>query len=505
MVLRKQAPKRTAFLSVILMIAASVAIQGYLIWNSYAERWESAVRAGESVMSIVSAEIERNLKIIDRALLAVTDTLERIDVSNLPPEMRNKLLFSGLAAAEYVGASLVLSNEGNVLYDSAFAQPRQRNVSRREFFNFHQKNGNKLFIAGPYTVEARGGEKVFLLSRGIYRKDGTFDGAVVVSLKISYFLTMFEHVDVGPDDYLALIDKQGRIITRVPSADGKGDIGSDAKGHPVLGQMVGETIAPFTAQTPLDGLRRHFLSRQLGQYPLVLVVGFSTAEIFQPWLRWASLLAALAVLSAATGVWLVIALQRSMTQQFAVEAELQNLATTDALTGLPNRRAFDAYLEREWARACRDRTSVGLLLVDIDRFKVINDTLGHTAGDDLLRLVGSQMGASIHRAGDFCARYGGEEFAVILPGTSLTGATVIAERLRRDIEAATVRYRFEGKMVATASIGVTAAAPRPHVAMALLVEAADKALYQAKRAGRNQVCAMALEPISPERTWAMRA
>lgn len=505
MVLRKQSPKRKAFLSVILMIAASVAIQGYLIWNSYAERWESAVRAGDSVMSIVSAEIERNLNIIDRALLAVTDTLERMDVSNLSPEVRNKLLFSGLAAAEYVGASMVLSKEGNVLYDSAFPQPRQRNVSQREYFKFHQNNSRKLFVAGPYTVESRGGEKVFLLSRGIYRKDGTFDGVVVVSLKISYFLRMFENVDVGPNDYLALIDKQGRIITRVPSADGKGDIGTDAKDHPVLGRMVADTIPTFTAATPLDGLRRHFLSRQLGQYPLVLVVGFSTAEIFQPWLRWAWLLAALAVLSAATGVWLVVALQRSMTQQFAVEAELQNLAATDALTGLPNRRAFDAYLEREWARACRDRTTVGLLLVDLDRFKVINDTLGHSAGDDLLRLVGSQIRASIHRAGDFCARYGGEEFAVILPGTSLTGATVIAERLRSDIEAATAGYRSEGKTVATASIGATAAAPRAHMEMAPLVEAADKALYQAKRGGRNQVCAVALEPAGPERVWAMGA
>lgn len=505
MVLRKQSPKRKAFLSVILMIAASVAIQGYLIWNSYAERWESAVRVAGSMMSTVSADIERNLNIIDRALLAVTDTLERMDVSNLPPEVRNKLLFSGLAAAEYVGASLVFSKEGNILYDSAFAQPRLRNVSQREYFKFHQTNSKKLFVAGPYTVESRGGEKVFLLSRGVYRKDGTFDGVVAVSLKISYFLRMFENVDVGPDDYLALLDKQGRIITRVPSADGKGDIGTDAKDNPVLGRMAAETMRPFTATTPLDGLRRHFLSRQLGQYPLVLVVGFSTAEIFQPWLRWACLLAALAVLSAATGVWLVIALQRSMTQQFAVEAELQNLAATDALTGLPNRRAFDAYLEREWARACRDRTQLALLLVDLDRFKVINDTLGHSAGDDLLRLVGSQIRASIHRAGDFCARYGGEEFAVILPGTSLSGATVIAERLRSDIEAATARYRSEGKTVATASIGVTAAAPRPYMEMGLLVEAADKALYQAKKAGRNQVCAMALEPSGPERTWAMRA
>ena len=490
MVLRTRSPKRAAFLSVILMIAASVAIQAYLIWNSYFERWDGAARSADTIMSIVSADIERNLNVIDRALLALTNTLEQAELSRIPDEVRSKLLFSGLSAAEYVGASIVLSKEGDILYDSAFEKPRQRNLSDRPYFKFHRENVGKLFIAGPYTVESRGGEKVFILSRGIYGADGAFNGEVVVSLKINYFLKIFEHVEIGVNDYIALVDKNGRIIARDPSLDGKGDIGREVKDHPILGRMMEDTSLKLTAVTPLDGVRRHFLARQLAGYPLVLVVGFSTQEVMAPWMTRAVLLGVLALLTAAIGIWLVIALQRSMTQQYAVEAELQSLAATDALTGLANRRAFDGYLEREWLRAGRDGTSLALLLVDLDRFKVVNDTLGHSAGDDLLRLVADQIDSSIHRATDLVARYGGEEFAVILPATNLSGAMVIAERLRTDIERATAAFRAYGEAVGTASIGVAVAMPKRPAEMAGLLAAADRALYQAKENGRNRVCAV---------------
>lgn len=505
MVLRTRSPKRAAFLSVILMIAASVAIQGYLILNSYSERWEGAVHSAENTMSIVAADIERNLTIIDRSLIQLTETLEHTDVSRIPEEMRGRLLFSGLSAADYVGASVVLSKTGDILYDSAFETPRQNNLSDREYFKFHRENYKKLLIAGPYTVETRGGEKVFILSRGLYKPDGSFDGEVVVSLKIAYFLRMFEHVDIGDDDFVALLDKNGRVIARDPSLDGHGDIGDLTKDHPILSRMVKGALQPFTVRTPMDGVRRHFLGRELTGYPLILVVGFSTNEVLKPWLNRALLLSVLALLTAAIGIWLVIALQRSMTQQYAVEAELQNLAATDALTGLPNRRAFDDCLEREWLRARRDGSSLALLLVDLDCFKVINDTLGHSAGDELLRLVGGQIAASVHRSSDVCARYGGEEFTVILPRTDLSGALVIAERLRADIERATAGYRTHGATVGTASIGVATASPKSLTDMAALMEAADKALYQAKEGGRNRVSVVGAQASQPEQVGAASA
>ncbi len=503
-ILKTQMANWAAYASVILMISVS-AIQGYLIWNSYFDRWEGAVHSAESILNIVSADIERNLKIIDRSLVGLSDTLERIDVSKMTTEVRNKILFDGMAAAEYVGASLVLAKDGGVLYDSAFVEPRKGNFRDRNYFRFHENNLRKMFIGGPYTVRSRGGEKVFLLSRGVFEKDNELLGVAVVSLKISYFMKMFESVDIGSDDYIALLDNEGRIIARAPSLDGHGDVGLDANDNPVLSRIVSEPGLRFVAKTPLDGIQRQFVAKALGPYPLVLVVGFSTDTAMRGWVKRTAILAVLTLLTSAIGVWLVMALQRSLRRQFAVEAELQNIAATDSLTGLPNRRAFDEHLEREWSRAGRESAVLSLLLVDLDRFKVINDTLGHSAGDELLRLVAAQIRASIQRPVDLSARYGGEEFAIILPGTDHAGALTFAERVRADIERATAGYRTDDRPHATASIGVATAHPRPRQAMTLLVEAADRALYQAKAGGRNRVCAEAVERPEPVRASAPAA
>lgn len=168
-------------------------------------------------------------------------------------------------------------------------------------------------------------------------------------------------------------------------------------------------------------------------------------------------------------------------------AELSALASTDALTGLPNRRQFDATLQKEWYRALRDGTSLGLLMVDIDHFKSLNDLFGHQVGDLFLARVGALIRDSVRRAGDLAARFGGEEFAVVLPGTSVAGAMDIGEVVRRSIAAADFRSAVQGGYGVSVSIGVAAMVPSPSASVATLVQDADAALYQAKRNGRNRV------------------
>ena len=165
-------------------------------------------------------------------------------------------------------------------------------------------------------------------------------------------------------------------------------------------------------------------------------------------------------------------------------ARVQALATTDALTGLFNRRMFKERLEEGLARAERSRGPLTLVLLDIDHFKTINDTHGHPVGDQVLRELGAKM-ADMMRRTDTAARYGGEEFALILEDTDVSGALVMAERLRREA-ARMVFDGAEGKTFGfTLSLGVAGVglhADDPDS----LVEAADQALYQAKRNGRNQ-------------------
>jgi diguanylate cyclase (GGDEF)-like protein len=183
---------------------------------------------------------------------------------------------------------------------------------------------------------------------------------------------------------------------------------------------------------------------------------------------------------------------RDITERKQLEQQLEALAMTDSLTGLLNRRAFDAAFEREWGRVLRDASETSLLLLDIDHFKKMNDLYGHTMGDDCLRIVARTLSLAVNRPTDIVARYGGEEFAVILPSTQVTGATIVAERIRHDVENLNLPHAGnpEGRGVVTVSIGIATALARhggSHKMPDSLLMAADTALYKAKFEGRNRI------------------
>ncbi|TDB29125.1 GGDEF domain-containing protein [Stenotrophomonas sp. ATCM1_4] len=164
------------------------------------------------------------------------------------------------------------------------------------------------------------------------------------------------------------------------------------------------------------------------------------------------------------------------------QAALDQLARQDGLTGVANRREFDATLRNEWNRARRSGTELALLLVDIDHFKAFNDAHGHPAGDRCLQAVAAQLQATVQRAADRVARYGGEEFAVIVPGCDLDGVLALAERLRVAVQALRLP---EGPV--SISIGVAFLHPPVMPDSGQLLADADAALYAAKHAGRNRV------------------
>ncbi len=174
-----------------------------------------------------------------------------------------------------------------------------------------------------------------------------------------------------------------------------------------------------------------------------------------------------------------------ITERKRLQAELLEMATTDALTGLPNRRTFMGRLEEEFARVKRfGAHQVAVLMLDLDYFKRINDTHGHAAGDEVLRQVAMLIRDETRRV-DLCSRLGGEEFAILLAGATLIAASEFAERLRGKIAAAAIIH--DGKAISvTASIGISAMKASDDAADAALLRA-DGALYHAKDFGRNQV------------------
>jgi diguanylate cyclase (GGDEF)-like protein len=199
-----------------------------------------------------------------------------------------------------------------------------------------------------------------------------------------------------------------------------------------------------------------------------------------------------------------------MTLQLArLNKELQRLTVLDELTGIANRRFFNLMLGQEWARAVRAGYPLALVVADIDRFKQLNDCHGHQHGDECLKRVAGALAAQMRRPGDCLARYGGEEFVAVLPNTRADGAVIVAEAMRRGVEA--LELTNAGGHV-TISLGVAATIPARGSTADALLQAADQALYQAKHEGRNRVClvqvpadrtgekAAAAEPVRPPAT-----
>lgn len=175
---------------------------------------------------------------------------------------------------------------------------------------------------------------------------------------------------------------------------------------------------------------------------------------------------------------------------------LHTMAHVDALTRIGNRRHFDAMLAREWAHAMRQRLPLSLVMFDMDHFKRYNDVYGHQQGDDCLSTVASVVQSAAQRPRDVVCRYGGEELVMLLPETDLSGATALAEQVLQRVRALALPHLANGKSIVTLSAGVASVRPETGIHADNLLQCADRALYQAKSQGRDQVVQAAPEDCS---------
>ncbi|MGX5221361.1 diguanylate cyclase [Pseudomonas segetis] len=184
----------------------------------------------------------------------------------------------------------------------------------------------------------------------------------------------------------------------------------------------------------------------------------------------------------------LICVSRDNSERLKFEAQLQTLSQQDGLTGLFNRRYFDSQLASEWRRLQRTGAPLTLMMLDIDYFKAYNDQRGHLAGDDALRKVAEIMQDCLQREGDSACRYGGEEFAIILANTNAEGASHIAAQLHQKLDEARIKHLRSPFGRLTLSIGIASISADDEDLPDSLIERSDKALYQAKRDGRNRTC-----------------
>jgi len=181
------------------------------------------------------------------------------------------------------------------------------------------------------------------------------------------------------------------------------------------------------------------------------------------------------------------ALREVQRQLETTNAELQRLSTTDALTGIPNRRNFDDTMQGEWRRAIREKTWLTFVIIDIDHFKLFNDHYGHQAGDDALHQVAQILNTIIRRPGDLLARYGGEEFGVILPNTDQAGTESTSQRFIESVQNLNIEHIKSNTLdKVTISLGAASVIPSRDLTPEDVLKSADEALYKAKESGRNK-------------------
>jgi diguanylate cyclase (GGDEF)-like protein len=355
---------------------------------------------------------------------------------------------------------------------------------------------------------------------------------VVAALNLSWIEGLLGDVMSGRNITASIVDRDGILVARYPKNENLAD--NDIRRTPLFEKIASGDS--FTA-ADLDGTTRVFATARLGDNAH-LVVGVDRGQVLaniNHQINVAYVVIAFAVLFALLGAWwgserfilrplralaakatrygegdfslhagtfkwppeftpLNQALE-GMAQQLAAREnvliqenrQLETLAQLDGLTGVPNRRCFDARLRAEWSASAKTGEPLSLLMIDVDHFKRYNDRYGHPAGDACLKAIAACLARGELRRNDFIARYGGEEFAVVLPSLPSTSAMEIAERLRLAVFDLALENSQCPLGRITISVGVAGLVGDGSKDAGALIEAADGALYNAKRRGRNVV------------------
>jgi diguanylate cyclase (GGDEF)-like protein len=489
----RKGPDQTRWrLSAKLLIASSVAtVIGFsaictnvMLDMRHGEE-ELARQMLENLGAGIDADIGRNIELYDQSLRAVTSNLVMPEIKDVSKEIRHLILFDHATTAKHFGAIQVFDASGQLTIDASSLDPRPENRSDEEYFQVHRNNPDEgLFVSRPMLHR---GAYSIVLSRRIADADGRFLGVVAGSIRFSYFHELFDRLNLNPDDTITVLRRDRTIIMRKPfDLD---VIGKNLANLRAWNPVILKDTESFAGQGPVDATPRLYVRRS-STGPLYVVVGKPLDAVFRLWQREATRIGAImgALILFVVGTTLFLA--REIGRRAQAEDKLEEMATTDALTGLKNRRKFDTEMDAEWRRAARNKTPVALLMIDADHFKTYNDTYGHQAGDQVLVGIAICISDSVRRAGDCPARFGGEEFAVLLPGISATDALGVAENIRRKVE------HWSEDLVTTVSVGVASMIPVAGFDWSHLVEAADKALYAAKANGRNQSVLASIPQLS---------
>jgi diguanylate cyclase (GGDEF)-like protein len=487
--------------AVTLLVAVCLSMALIVIWQAWNSRQyhlQDKQVAMSNLAQTLASQAQASIKQADTLLFTLVDRLENEGDGPGQINRLQRLLRAQRGELSQLHGLFVYDETGQWVANSNGAEASIANNSDREYFIYHRDHPDRGPHIGPAIKSRSSGEWIMTVSRRLNHPDGSFAGVALATLYLSHFLQLYDSIDMGNNGVINLIADDASIIVRRPFHEA--DIGSSLAKSPLFTQLLPKADAgTATIKSIIDGVERVVGYRRVEGYPLIVFAALNKDEVLTSW-RNESILSALivSVLLAFLGV-LGYRLIKLMRQQNRIQVELlgsqdkllelnrnlELLALEDALTGLANRRQFDLFIQAETGRALRNNTGLALLMVDVDHFKAFNDQYGHLAGDACLRKIAAIITDHIKRPGDLAARFGGEEFAVVLPGTDYVGAFLVAEKIRRAVQAANLAHSQSPEGSITVSVGVCGYDPAAQTTTDELIGAADKALYVAKASGRN--------------------
>ncbi len=449
-------------------------VQGANLAQAIAEQSAGAFSTVEVVLGVLAEHLHA-----DGVPQALFDREERATVERA-------------AAGLSIRVVAAYSAEGDLLAATPPVTPGLPAQLDEHTLSYHRTHTGEALLIGFPQAERGANRRVILISRRVGTAGGDFGGVVVALVDTAALEAFYGGLRLGPHAAIGLLHQDGSLLARTANP------ASDAAKAAVLQAYENHGLAgSYDVVSPVDGGVQLASLRAVKGYPLTAFVALSQADVLATW-RSDALCSALvaSLLSCGIGMfgWLLAAqIRRAEECLRAANAELQQTAMQDPLTGIGNRRLFDSVLLKEQRRAARTEQPVALLMIDVDHFKAYNDTYGHPAGDLCLQTVANTIARLAQRPADLAARFGGEEFAVLLPETDAQGAAALAERTREAVRQLHLPHCHGVDGVVTVSIGVAVVWPqRAESATGDIVAQADAALYAAKAQGRNRACASSL-------------
>lgn len=476
-------PGVAVFWAVVAALAVGTAVTGsWLQERIYAVELERAERETLRANMVLEAHAEQVLDEVDAALRAV-----RFHYVTTRSPHSTALLVDNLALRSALLTELSVADQAGRLVVTHNQASQNLNVSDRDFFQWHRLNPSDTVHVGMVRKGYVSGKIGFRVTRRIENPDGSFGGVVVAKLKPKLFEEFYRlHLPDGLDTSAQMFGAEDHLVrTTFPepvNEDGRGQV--DAR---VLALLEQQNEGRFVLNREgSDGAQGRYLTfRTVTGWPLTVTTAFAESAVRHEVAQrmWPFQLVtglAGAVIVVLGGLWTFCNRQR---------VALRELAATDALTGVANRRYLMTMGQVEVDRAHRYVKPLTVLMLDIDKFKRVNDNYGHATGDKVLIELARLTNATVRKP-DLVGRLGGEEFVVILPETPLDGGQLIAERLRQAVEVCQGVSTLNDEPVRfTISIGVAALQPN-ETTFDTVLGRADRGLYQAKESGRNRVCSV---------------